>query len=235
MNGAQPVELDVPQGGVSVHPAVEVSSDPGVAPTIEPSDDTVVDGRSARSAKTRDAIADALLDLLTDRTLRPTAKEIAQRAGVSVRSVYVHFDDLEDLFCVAANRHFTRIAPMLTPVPATGTLSDRAHALVRQRVRLYAKIGAVGRATRLHAESSPTLARIVRDAQSRSRLDIQRVFARELGTMTADDGRKTVAVLDLLTSADAWQTLRVQNDLDVETARRCLADAIVVQLGAGAR
>ncbi|MDQ1459182.1 MAG: hypothetical protein QOI08_666 [Actinomycetota bacterium] len=235
MNGAQPVELDVPQGGVSVHPAVEVSSDPGVAPTIEPSDDTVVDGRSARSAKTRDAIADALLDLLTDGTLRPTAKEIAQRAGVSVRSVYVHFDDLEDLFCVAANRHFTRIAPMLTPVPATGTLSDRAHALVRQRVRLYAKIGAVGRATRLHAESSPTLARIVRDAQSRSRLDIQRVFARELGTMTADDGRKTVAVLDLLTSADAWQTLRVQNDLDVETARRCLADAIVVQLGAGAR
>ena len=235
MNGAQPVELDVPQGGVSVHPAVEVSSDPGVAPTIEPSDDTVVDGRSARSAKTRDAIADALLDLLTDGTLRPTAKEIAQRAGVSVRSVYVHFDDLEDLFCVAANRHFTRIAPMLTPVPATGTLSDRAHALVRQRVRLYAKIGAVGRATRLHAESSPTLARIVRDAQSRSRLDIQRVFARELGTMTADDSRKTVAVLDLLTSADAWQTLRVQNDLDVETARRCLADAIVVQLGAGAR
>jgi AcrR family transcriptional regulator len=235
VNGAQPVELDVPQGGVSVHPAVEVSTDPGVAPTIEPSDDTVVDGRSARSAKTRDAIADALLDLLTDGTLRPTAKEIAQRAGVSVRSVYVHFDDLEDLFCVAANRHFTRIAPMLTPVSATGTLADRAHALVRQRVRLYAKVGAVGRATRLHAESSPTLARIVRDAQSRSRLDIQRVFARELGTMTADDGRKTVAVLDLLTSADAWQTLRVQNDLDVETARRCLADAIVVQLGAGAR
>jgi TetR/AcrR family transcriptional regulator of autoinduction and epiphytic fitness len=226
VNGAQPVELDVPEGGMPTRPAVG----PGVDPA-EP----VVDGRSARSAKTRDAIADALLDLLGDGTFRPTAKEIAQRAGVSVRSVYVHFDDLEDLFCVAAKRHFTRIAPMLTPVPATGTPADRAHALVGQRARLYGKIGAVGHATRLHAASSPTLARIVRDAQSRSRLDIQRVFARELRAMTADDSAKTIAVIDVLTSADAWQTVRIQNDLDVDTAMRCVADAIVVQLGAGAR
>ena len=45
-----------------------------------------------------------------------SAKAIAERAEVSVRSVYVHFDDLEDLFCVAAKRHFARIAPMLAPV-----------------------------------------------------------------------------------------------------------------------
>jgi TetR/AcrR family transcriptional regulator, regulator of autoinduction and epiphytic fitness len=194
-----------------------------------------VDGRSARSAKTRDAIADALLDLLAQGSLRPTAKEIAQQAGVSLRSVYVHFDDLEDLFCVAAKRHFARIAPMLEPVPATGTPADRAFALVRHRVRLYAKIGAVGRATRLHAESSPTLARIVRDAQHRSRIEIERVFARELRAMTDDARSKCVAVVDVLTGADAWQTLRIQNDLDVDTAVQCVADAIIVQLRAGAR
>jgi AcrR family transcriptional regulator len=233
----QPVELDVPPDAAPTRPA-------GGDPSKDPSKDSgetaakitvVADGRSARSAKTRDAIADALLDLLADGSLRPTAKEIAHRAAVSVRSVYVHFDDLEDLFCVAANRHFERIAPMLTPVPATGPVADRAAALVRQRARLYAKIGAVGRATRLHAESSPTLARTIRDAQSRSRLDIRRVFARELREMTAGDADKAVAVLDVLTGADAWQTLRIHNDLDVDTAMRCLADAIVVQLGAGAR
>jgi TetR/AcrR family transcriptional regulator of autoinduction and epiphytic fitness len=230
VNGSPPVEL---AEVVAALPTV-VDRDPAVVVepvVVEPA----VDGRSARSAKTRDAIADALLDLLAEGALRPTAKEIAQRAGVSVRSVYVHFDDLEDLFCVAAKRHYARIAPMLGPVPTTGSLPDRAFALVRQRVRLYAKIGAVGRATRLHAESSPTLARIVRDAQSRSRIQIERVFAPELGAMT-DDGRgKCVAVLDVLTGADAWQTLRIQNDLDVDTAMQCVADAILVQLRAGAR
>ena len=222
MNGPQPVEVDEPAVATSLPPA----ADPGELP---------VDGRSARSAKTRDAIADALLDLLADGAFRPTAREIAQRAGVSVRSVYVHFDDLEDLFCVAAKRHFARIAPMLAPVPATGPLPERAYALVRQRARLYAKVGAVGRATRLHAESSPTLARILRDARTRSRLDIERVFAAELGAMTAGEYATTVAVVDALTSADAWQTLREHHDLDVDTALQCVADAIVVQLRDRAR
>jgi len=208
VNGRQPVEVATPSGT------------------------RAVDGRTARSTKTRDAIADALLDLLADGALRPTAKEIAEQAEVSLRSVYVHFDDLEDLFCVAAKRHFARIAPMLTPVPATGPLGERAHALALQRVRLYAKAGAVGRATRLHAEFSPTLARILRDARALSRTDLERVFAQELRDL--DDGRSanTVAVLDVLTSADAWQTLRERHDLSVEAALHCVVDSIVLHLRA---
>ena len=222
MNGPQPVEVDE----AAVATSLPIAGDPpGAIPGAGP-----VDGRSARSAKTRDAIADAVLDLLAEGSFRPTAREIAQRAGVSVRSVYVHFDDLEDLFCVAADRHFARIAPMLTPVPATGPLAERAHALVQQRVRIYAKVGAVGRATRLHAESSPTLARILREARSRSRIDIERVFAAELRTMTPTERGNAVAVVDALTSADAWQTLREHHELDVDTALRCVADAIVVHL-----
>lgn len=208
MNGPQPVEIDA-------------TADSGR-----------LDGRAARSAKTRDAIADALLDLLGEAKLRPTAREIAERAGVSVRSVYVHFDDLEDLFCVAANRHYTRIAPMLTPVAATGSPTERAHALVRQRIRLYARTGAVSRATRLHAESSPTLARILRDARTLSRTDLERVFGAELPA--PDDPRRahTIAVLDVLTGPGTWETLREQHELTVEAALQCVVDSIVLQLEA---
>ena len=45
----------------------------------------VVDGRAARKAATRDAIADALLDLLSEGNLRPTAREIAGRSPDAVR------------------------------------------------------------------------------------------------------------------------------------------------------
>jgi AcrR family transcriptional regulator len=189
-----------------------------------------VDGRAARSAKTRDAIADALLDLLADGRPRPTAREIAERAAVSVRSVYVHFDDLEDLFCVAAKRHFARVAPILAPAPATGTLAERADALVRQRIRLYAQAGAVARATRLHAAFSPTLARILREAQARSRADLERVFARELHTLSPAHRTSTLAVLDVLTGPDAWETFRERYDIDDETAIRRVIDSIVLHL-----
>jgi AcrR family transcriptional regulator len=197
-----------------------------------PTDSGRLDGRAARSAKTRDAIADALLDLLAEGSLRPTAREIAERATVSVRSVYVHFDDLEDLFCVAARRHFARIAPMLTPVAATGSVDERAHALVRQRIRLYASTGGVARATRLHAESSPTLARILRDARTLSRNDLERVFGADLPGPGDPRRSNTVAVLDVLTGPDTWQTLREQHDLTVDSAMQCVIDSIVLHLRA---
>jgi TetR/AcrR family transcriptional regulator of autoinduction and epiphytic fitness len=208
VNGPEPVELD---------------------PSVDPGR---LDGRAARSAKTRDAIADALLDLLAEGELRPTAREIAERAAVSVRSVYVHFDDLEDLFCVAAKRHYTRIAPMLTPIAVTGSPAERAHALVSQRIRLYAKTGAVSRATRLHAESSPTLAHILRDARTLSRSNLERVFGAELPGPSDPRRANTIAVLDVLTGPDTWETLREQHDLTVEAAMQCIVDSIVLHLEA---
>jgi TetR/AcrR family transcriptional regulator of autoinduction and epiphytic fitness len=198
---------------------------------VEPSP-VATDGRTARSAKTRDAIADALLDLLADGELRPTAREIAARADVSLRSVYVHFDDLEDLFCVAARRHYARIAPMLAPTPATGRLDERAHALVLQRVRLYARTAGIGRATRLHAVTSPTLARILRDTHTLARTDLERVFATELQGRTTAQREHLVAMLDVLTGPDAWDILRERHDLAPDAAMQCVVDSIVLQLEA---
>jgi TetR/AcrR family transcriptional regulator of autoinduction and epiphytic fitness len=189
------------------------------------------DGRTARSAKTRDAIADALLDLLTEGNLRPTAREIAARAGVSLRSVYVHFDDLEGLYCVAAARHFERVAPMLDPVQSSGTLRDRAVALVDRRVRLYDKIGAVGRATERQAPFSPTLNRIVRQAYAGSRRELDRVFAVELDTCSPEARAANLAVLDVLVGPRAWETLRDVHGFDLEPAKQVVVDAVVNQFG----
>ena len=59
---------------------------------------TAVDGRAARALRTRNRVVDALLDLIDEGDLRPPAADVARRAGVSLRSVYQHFDDLETLF-----------------------------------------------------------------------------------------------------------------------------------------
>jgi AcrR family transcriptional regulator len=192
----------------------------------------VADGRSARSAKTRDSIADALLDLIIEGSPRPTAKEIADRAGVSVRSVYVHFDDLEDLFCVAARRHFARVAPILERVPTEGTVRERARRVVESRARLYGKIGAVGRATQLQAPFSPTLTHIVQDAHARSRAELERVFAPELEPLAEPQRSTLVALLDVLTGSGAWETLREGHSLSADAAAACVIEAIVTQIEA---
>jgi AcrR family transcriptional regulator len=192
------------------------------------------DGRTARSAKTRDAIADALLDLLTEGDPRPTARKIADRAGVSLRSVYVHFDDLEDLYCIAAARHYARIAPTLDPVPARGTLRMRAEAVVRQRIGLYMRAGGVGKATERQAPFSPTLGRIVREARQRSRRDLERVFAPELAAQPTGRRAITLALLDVLSGPRAWETFTETHAIPPDEAARAIVDAIVEQLGGDA-
>ena len=71
------------------------------------------DGRLTRAARTRTAVVDALLTLNERGQLRPTARDIAAEAGVSLRSVYVHFDDLEALFVESSRRHTELLAAAL--------------------------------------------------------------------------------------------------------------------------
>ena len=63
-----------------------------------------IDGRTARSQRTRSAIVAACIELVEEGDLRPTAPRVAERAGVSVRSVFQHFDDLEGLFAAVGDR-----------------------------------------------------------------------------------------------------------------------------------
>ena len=48
----------------------------------------VIDGRRQRSARSREALIKASLDLIDQGLLVPTAKQIADKAGVGIRSFF---------------------------------------------------------------------------------------------------------------------------------------------------
>ena len=120
-----------------------------------------VDGRTARSARTRDAVVAAVLELVRAGNPRPTAKEIAARAGISLRSVYVHFDDLDDLFAAAGARQTEAVAHLLYPVDATLGRPERIAEVVRQRSAIWEELAPVRRAVLVWESSSPALPRRV--------------------------------------------------------------------------
>ena len=59
------------------------------------------DGRRLRRGRNRDAVVRALLALYNEGNLNPSTEEIALRSGVSARSLFRYFDDVDDL-CQAA-------------------------------------------------------------------------------------------------------------------------------------
>ena len=83
------------------------------------------DGRLRRSARTRNAIIEAYLDLLRENHQPPTAPEIAKRAGCSVRSVFVRFSDLLTLSLAAADYAFEQaMAQAAVPILMPTCLPD---------------------------------------------------------------------------------------------------------------
>ena len=56
------------------------------------------DGRRERAGRTRQAIIDAAGGMIVEGILAPTAQQIADRAGVGIRSFFRHFLDMESLF-----------------------------------------------------------------------------------------------------------------------------------------
>src|SRR5947209_10076854 len=97
---------------------------------------TPIDRRVLRGQRNREAVVQAFLDLIAEGDLSPTAQKVAERAGVSLRSVFHHFEDMEQLFASAADLHVSRYADLVQPLEADGSRAERIAAFVDQRSRL---------------------------------------------------------------------------------------------------
>ena len=64
----------------------------------KPNEEVKVDGRRARSLRSKQAVIDAALALMEEGNLIPTAQQISDRAGVNIRNFFRYFEDMESLF-----------------------------------------------------------------------------------------------------------------------------------------
>jgi AcrR family transcriptional regulator len=178
------------------------------------SETVVTDGRAGRAARTRKAVVDALLALIDAGNLRPTAREVADAAGVSLRSVYVHFEDVESLFLAASARHYERIQALVTPWDPDAPLDERVDALVARRTRIYKEGAQVRRAALLQAPSSPALRNALERGRRAARAELEAVFAAELGRVAEAERVRLLAALEVVAGAGTHENLTTHPGLD---------------------
>jgi TetR/AcrR family transcriptional regulator of autoinduction and epiphytic fitness len=196
--------------------------------------DANANGRSARAQRTRAAVVDALLDLISEGELRPPAHRIAERAGVSLRSVFQHFTDLDSLMVEAGARHLQRIAHVFSEAPATGPLQQRLDAFIAQRVRWFEAVTPVRRAAALQEPWSPQIAAMIDQSRVMARAEVERVFAPELDMRSRADRRELLDALEGATCWPAWDALRRYSGLDVTRSASVMRRTVAALLGDGA-
>lgn len=177
--------------------------------------------------RTREAIVDATIGLLELGDLRPTAPRVAERAKVSVRSVFQHFDDLETLHAAVAERLVERVAVLVLPVDPDLPLEVRLDRFVHQRALLLEAVTPIRRAADVHGPFSTEITARLRDGQAFLRSELVTTFEPELAATGADRG-DVLDALDAALSWATWEGLRAglgRSQADAERVVRRLAAA----------
>lgn len=191
---------------------------------------TSSDGRSARSVRTREAIVSAVVELILEGGDQPTAPQVAERAGVSLRSVYGHFASVDELHRAAADMVTTMVVDRLRPIDPSDPIEVKIAELTSQRSRINEDLGPLLQAAARREDSAPALAESRRRGRSASRAQLARIFARELAAFEPTVRSRRAAAIDLLLDVHSWHQLRRRDGLTPASARRVISEGIAALL-----
>ncbi len=170
--------------------------------------ESVRDGRSERGARNRRAILDAVYHLVNRDERMPTAERAAETAGVGIRTVFRHFSDMDALYAEVYTRVHQSLREFIeVPLPE-GSLEERCKTVIRRRCELFERMAAFRRAAVLQRDKSEYLHRQIEENDAILRLRLYAAFLELEGAPPA-----IVEALDMLSSFEAWNRLKVQQGL----------------------
>lgn len=188
--------------------------------------DAEVDGRRLRREQNREAVLDAMVELFEEGQLSPTTGEVAQRAGLSPRSLFRYFDDIDDLNRAAIDRQLHDARPLLDPdAGADAPVAERIAALVATRSRLWDAIAPAARAARAVAHKHHLVANQLHDGRRYMREQIEELFP--------DAPPELLPAVDALCSFESYELLRYERRMSRASAAEALTAGLHALLGGG--
>ena len=171
------------------------------------------DGRVQRSERSREAIVQAMLDLIGEGELTPTAQQVAERADVGVRTVFRHFSDMETLFAAMTERIHAESEKILGVPDASRALGERIEALLDGRLALFERVAPYHRSGALQRAQSDFL----RTQHERDVKALRRNLLRWLPELESEDPSLAHAI-EMALSFEAWERLRSEQKLSARKA-----------------
>ncbi|MCP3985004.1 MAG: TetR/AcrR family transcriptional regulator [bacterium] len=176
--------------------------------TAPPSDAERSDGRARRSERSRKAIVQALMELIGEGSPRPTAQQVAERAGVGIRTVFRHFSDMETLYSEMDAELREELRPLVRAGQPEGGVEERVKALVARRADLFERAAPYHRSAALQRWHSQYL----RGSHATYVRELRANLLRWLPELERVDA-ELVDAAELATSFEAWDRLRSEQRL----------------------
>jgi AcrR family transcriptional regulator len=188
------------------------------------------DGRLLRSERSRQLIMDATQELVNEGVLVPTAQNVADRAGVGIRTVFRHFADMETLFATMDSQLRESYENLFMGGDRAGTLPERIQHAIERRATAYEKLSSVMLSTRAQMWRSPTL--------QKNYARNQRGLRKDLGNWLPEMADLTTAkseAVDAAASFETWNRLRMHQSLSKKASMEVVFDMLSLAFGVGQR
>src|SRR3984885_14452605 len=179
------------------------------------------DGRKHRSQKSQMLIVNAMLELVAQGNLEPSADQIAEIAKVGRRSVFRHFSDMDTLYR-EMNKSIAATMGSLVQQPFQATdWRGQVLELVDRRAVGFEKMKPFLLAGQVHRHRSEFL----KTAHAQFVGILRDIL---MGILPKAVTRETVLVeaLDMLLGFESWQRLREDQGLSIAKSKRVLKQAI---------
>jgi len=183
------------------------------------------DGRRERSRSSRSKIVAALLDLVGKGEVAPSAARVAEVAGVGLRSVFRHFDDMDALYREMGEVIAAQVMPIILQPPTGANWREKLFDIADRRAMVFETILPYRISANIKRFQSPYL---MQDYRRMLRLETDTIGS-YLPAMVKADVVGTHG-LNVILSFQTWRLLRHDQELPVDDAkavvRRLLGDAI---------
>ena len=174
------------------------------------------DGRRRRSEQSRAKIIEAMVSLVREGIIVPTAEEVAARADIGLRSVFRHFADMEMLRREMVGEVARTYMKWFTPFEGDDW-RDQLKDLMSRRASAYEETLPFKRAAEVRRHKSSAIGGEFDRLNTLMRSRLKSVLPEEFTSQPI-----LFETLDLALSVDAWQRLREDQNLSVEDARQAV-------------
>ena len=186
------------------------------------------DGRRQRSERSQTAIIAAALALMEEGTLVPTAQQVADRAGVGIRSFFRHFADMDSLFLAVDASLLDSYEALFKVDDRTGPLGQRATRAIDLYGNAFDRLSQIVLCTKALLWRFPKLRENYAWHQKRLRKELE-LWLPEVAELSTDRREAVHAVA----SFEMWNRLREHQGLSQKASGEIVARLVLDLISAG--
>jgi AcrR family transcriptional regulator len=184
------------------------------------------DGRRLRSVRTRQLVIEAYLALLRENPQVPTAAQVAERAGYSVRSVFERFPDLHALRLAATDYALGQANTQSLKSDFEGDRPTRLKIHVERRARICSEWLPLWRAVNANKGDSDDIETRIHFIRTATIKRIEQMYRPELSQLPEHESRQIVLAIEAIIDFESWARMREFFGLPYEEACTVWIEAI---------